>query len=214
MLIACPLSVLRVFQLLTAELLILLAVGIGIASAVSQPTQLSWFPTLLASNTHIGSATNINNLGFNAARFVGPAVAGAILIQWSVSAVFAIAALSYLAAVIVISRIAPAKGATQRREQPGSLQHTKDGYQYVISRPRIRLIFILVGCTAVGARGVPELAPAIADLLFGNSSTGFSALISAAGLGSIASGIWNIGRDKSQLPDAARRLLAFSFLMG
>lgn len=213
LLIACALSVLSMFRLITAELLFLLAFGIGIASAVNQPTQLSWFPALLASKAHIGSATTINNLGFNAARFVGPAVAGAMIIQWSVSAVFAAAAVLTLAAVIVISRIAPSKGATQPPAKSDFWQHTKDGYEYVISHPRIRIIFILVGCTAVSARGVPELAPAIADLFFRNSSAGFSALISAAGLGSIASGIWNIGRNKRQLPDTANLVLAFSFLM-
>lgn len=213
MLIASALSILSVYQLLTAELLILLAFGIGIASAISQPTQLSWFPALLASKAHIGSATNINNLGFNAARFVGPAVAGAIIVQWSVSAVFAAATVLYLTAVMIISRIVPGKGTTQRTIKSDFFQHTKDGYKYVITNLRIRFIFILVGCTALGARGVPELAPAIAGLFFGKSSAGFSALISAAGLGSIASGIWNIGRDKSQLPDTARRLLAFSSLM-
>lgn len=213
MAMVCVLLVLTVCNLITAEVLFLLATGIGIASAISQPTQLSWFPTLLKDKKHIGSATNINILSFNVSRFIGPAIAGTMIAKWSVDVVFVVSACSYLASSILISRIGSSEEVRRPRVDQNFWRNTVDGYQYAILNPQICFILILVGGTAVGSRGVPDLAPAIADLLFKHGSAGFSALVSAAGLGAIVSSIWNIGRDKSMLAHTANLVLTFSLGM-
>lgn len=204
---------LTMLKLMTAELLFFLAACIGTAIAISQPTQLSWFPTLLVRKGHIASATNINNLSFNASRFIGPAIAGTMIVKWSVNAVFIASLASYLASAFLISRIRSESGPTAIPAKSNFWQDAVDGYKYVLSNPRISFMFLIVGCTAVGGRGVPELAPAIADLIFKHGSAGFSALVSAAGLGAIASSVWNMGRDKSRLLGAAHLVLVFSLGM-
>ena len=70
-------------------LLFALTFLLGVFNAMAQPARLALIPTLV-DRPALASALAVNAIIFNAARFVGPAVAGILIARVSVAAAFAV----------------------------------------------------------------------------------------------------------------------------
>ena len=84
-------------------------------------------------------------------------------------------------------KLAPADERIQRRGEVW--RDMKEGIYYAMSQPTIRQVLIVLGVSAVLARGPLELLPAFADDVFKVGSGGLAALTSAAGAGAIVAGL-------------------------
>ena len=73
---------------ITIWLLFALTFLLGVFNAMAQPARLALIPTLV-DRPALASALAINSIIFNAARFIGPAVAGILIAKISVGAAFA-----------------------------------------------------------------------------------------------------------------------------
>ncbi|MGF6903270.1 MFS transporter [Paraburkholderia sp. GAS348] len=170
----------------------------GIASALCQPARLSWISTLVPPGK-LASAVAINSLCFNLARFVGPALAGVMLLKLDPSALFLLDALSYATFIVVILRIPPAAPRSTEKISPSPWLHeATEGLRYLVSDAPLRATFLILTASAVCIRGIPDLAPAIAGEMLRRSSQGFASLVAAAGAGAIAGGVWCSGRDATK----------------
>jgi len=77
---ATLLAVLVTIDAMTIELLLTLVLLLGIASGFSQPSRLALIPTLV-NRESLPSALAINSVVFNLARFIGPALAGVVILR-------------------------------------------------------------------------------------------------------------------------------------
>ena len=69
-----------------------LALILGFVNAVDQPVRQS-FVVELVGREDVGNAVALNSASFNAARIVGPAVAGVLIARFGVAPAFALNAL-------------------------------------------------------------------------------------------------------------------------
>jgi MFS family permease len=90
--------------LITVELLIGLVLLGGVVIGINQPARLALAPSLVP-RSDLATAVAINSIVFNLARFVGPALAGLVIVWWGVGMVFALNALSFLAFLFALARI-------------------------------------------------------------------------------------------------------------
>ena len=169
----------------------------GIASALCQPARLSWISTLVPPQ-RLASAVAINSLCFNLARFAGPALAGALLLKLDPSALFLLNALSYAVFIFAISRLPRIPLPVEQGPPSYWLREASEGFRYVVSGVPLRVTFLIVTASAVCIRGIPDLAPAIAGEMLQRGSQAFASLVTAAGAGALAGGIWFSGRDASE----------------
>jgi MFS family permease len=170
-----------------------LAIFSGLVNGADIPARQSMLVRLVGGAEDLPNAIALNSSMFNAARLVGPAVAG-VLIGWiGEGPVFVLNALSYIA---VIAALAAMRLPPERAWSSGPvLAHIREGFAYAFGSPPTRDTLILFAC--VSLVGVPYvvLLPAFArDVLAGDART-LGVLTSCAGLGALGGALWLAARD-------------------
>ena len=170
--------------------LFLLTVLLGSANAFAQPARLALIPSLVDRES-LPSAVAINSILFNNARFIGPAIAGVVIAESSVSLAFALNALTYLAFQVSLWRLS---GVSIDRPFASSrsrmLSDTLEGYLYAMRHPGIGPMMGLFAASALACRGFIEMLPGFADSVFHRGPQGLAWLVATAGLGAMAGGGW------------------------
>ena len=120
-----------------------LAAALGIASAIDAPVRQA-FVTELVGPSLLPNAVGLNSSAFNAARVLGPAVAGLMIASVGTSWVFLINASSFVAVIAGLLMIRDDElyvGKPAARKKGA----VREGLRYVRSRPDLIAITSLVG---------------------------------------------------------------------
>ncbi|GHF42965.1 MFS transporter [Seohaeicola zhoushanensis] len=196
-------------ETITLELLVFLALLIGVIGAAMHPVRLTFLP-MIAPRDYLPRAVALSAISFNASRVIGPAVAGLLITTSGLSWTFFINTLSYLPVVILVAVLPmgarPVKAAGRTRLGAGLV----DGLRYAVSRPLIRWSLLMAAANGFLVRGIVENMPAVVGGLFDGSPADLTWMTSSAGLGSVA-GAALIGWLKSDAPQLRRMLPVFPF---
>lgn len=175
----------------------------GVIQAVDLPTRLAFVPDLVPKPDLI-NAVGLNSLLFNAARAIGPAVAGLLFLAadallaagWlpgsrpvTLGAVwcFSLNAFSFVAVLAALRRIdMPGAAPGSSAPEPGSVL---DGLRYVRTRPRLAGLLVLTGLLCVFGWPAISLFPAYTRLALGHAEKEYSALVSALGAGALVAAL-------------------------
>jgi len=164
--------------------------------AFNQPARLALIPSLVAESD-LGSAVAINSVIFNLARFIGPMLAGVVIVWSGIAAAFAANALSYVAFLLALLCINIEVVRKEPRKRRNFLADLKDGIRYTATHPVIAWLLLLLAAIGVGGRPLNQLLPAFSVRIFHLAAGGFSVLASAAGAGAILGGLWVGHRSQS-----------------
>ncbi|MSP67334.1 MAG: MFS transporter [Alphaproteobacteria bacterium] len=193
---ALMLAVLSGLGWITVEALLALTLLQGAAGALAQPARLALLPALVP-RADLSAAVGTNSILFNLSRFIGPALAGPLLLVGGGTAVFAANTLSYGAFLLALARLKvdgnePGR-TTGVRESLGA--ETLAGLRYVARHPGIAplITLLLIGC--VSARPFTELLPGFASAVFAGGPDTLATLTSAVGAGAVGGGLWLSQRD-------------------
>jgi MFS family permease len=194
-------------NLTTIEILFGLTLTLGIVNALNQPARLALIPNLVAKPA-LASAVAINSIIFNLARFIGPAVAGAIIAGPGTATAFAVNSVTFLAFLVALARVEPGRGRPEPAAAPRSFLRTAlDGYRYALHHTVIGLALLILTVPSICGRPVVELLPGFADAVFDRGAQGFAWLTAIVGLGAIAGGLFML--DRPPLGRLVRRVVAF-----
>ena len=190
MLQAITLFVLTATDIITIHLLVGLAVCLGVLQAFNQPARLALLPSLVRPE-NVPTAVAINAIVFNIARFIGPAVAGVVIVQTGVAAAFAINAVTFAFFQIALARIRlPAQSEIAPRSRQRALfRSLVEGTSYVARHPGIGPLLMIMVAVAILGRPFVELFAGFADEVFGAGAQGLAVLTSTVGLGAIGAGL-------------------------
>lgn len=182
------LAMLTAFDKTDIYLLVVLSTMQGILDGAHMPVRMALVPNLV-DREQLQSALATNSISFNLSRFVGPALAGVLIATLGVASAFAFNAVSYVAilAALLMVRLKPTAAREERRGDV--LAELVEGVRYVLRRPELRLLLLLIAISAVLGRGPLELLPAFADDVFNRGSSGLAILTSAVGAGAIVAGL-------------------------
>lgn len=158
----------------------------GALSSIAQSSRIALIPTLVPRDL-LGQALAINSISFNLARFVGPAVAGALIATAGIGWTFFVNAASYVPVVWALNRLELPK--RQIRQTAGYLQEMLEGFTYSINHHAIATLIVLMSLAALFTRATIELLPGFADEVFGRGAGGLSILVSAGGIGAVIAGL-------------------------
>ncbi len=166
-----------------------LSLFVGVVWSFNTAARLSMIPNLV-ERRYIPSAVALNAAAFNVARFIGPALAGAIMAIWGVGEAFLLNAATFIIFIVTLRKmrlINPETGGTARG---GILAQAFDGIAYARRHPGIGPILVLLIAMAVGVKPVLELLPGFADAVFHRGIEGLAQLTASAGLGALITAIW------------------------
>lgn len=201
---AAALAVLSTLGLLDIHGLIALSLVYGVLFSFNQPIRLAIVSHLLP-RADLPAGISINAISVNTARFIGPAIAGAIIVASGPGLVFAVNALSYVPMLWGISRMSISGDATPPG-QLGFFRSIPAGLGYVRSHTGIGLLLILLLASGVLVRCFVELLPAFAGQVFRGNADVLARLVSAVGAGSIIGGILTVS------PSGTRQKVDYALL--
>jgi predicted MFS family arabinose efflux permease len=181
--------------LVTVEVLFFLTIIAGTEQAFYQPVRQAMTPNLVRRED-LAAAIAVNSVAWHSARFIGPAIAGVILVVSEPGYAFAFNAIAFSTFLIALWNIRIAAEPPAERSPSGALGDLKDGYRYAFSHPVIGPLYVILATAAVFGRPVVELLPGFSAAVFGRGPEGLAWLTSAMGLGAVLAGIWlgNRGR--------------------
>ena len=198
MLQAFSLFLLTATDLISIEILFSLVLLNGVVMGFNQPSRLALVPSLVP-RADLTTAVALNAIIFNLARFIGPAVAGLLIVSVGVAAAFAANTLSFLVFLLALSRIRldPAAEASPSARGRSLIGDVADGIRYTAGHPGIGPLLLLFLILAVGVRPFVELLPGFAADVFGRGAEALAMLSSTIGIGAIMSGLWLAQRGES-----------------
>ncbi|MGC4014391.1 MAG: MFS transporter [Luteolibacter sp.] len=181
---------------------------LGCVAAFDAPARQT-FVSELVDEEHLSNAVALNSTSFNAARMLGPAVAGMLIASVGSGWVFILNALSFVAVIRSLCRLRLGELHRGKRQQKtrGSLG---DGFRYVWGRGD--LMAVLVMFFIVGTFGInfPIFISTMSVSVFHMGAGQYGFLSSMMAVGSVAGALLAAKRERPRL----RFLFAGSAVFG
>lgn len=207
---ALLIGVLVATGLVTVWWLLGLTLVVGAVWAFNGAARLAMIPNLV-EREHLPAAIALNSAIFNAARFVGPALAGGIIAFWGVSQAFFFNAASFVAFIWALTVIRELRQEVRGRTPGSILDKYAEGLAYAWRHPGIGPMLLLLVVLALCVKPMLELLPAIADGVFGRGAVGLAQMTAAAGLGAVCMSVFLATRATT---NGLTRLTMSSLLIG
>jgi predicted MFS family arabinose efflux permease len=171
----------------TVPIVIVFAAGVGFVSALDVPTRQSFLVEMVGADD-LPNAIALNSSIFNGARVIGPAIAGTLIGLVGEAACFFLNAASYLAVLFALARMDVVDTVRRHHEQP-LLAGFRSGLRYAWNAPVLRNLLLLLGIVCGMGVQYQVLMPVFARTVFTAGPAGYGLLLTAAGVGSMASSL-------------------------
>ncbi len=187
MLQALTIAGLTLAGVITVHQILVLAVFLGFINAIDMPARQAFVVQMVERREDLSNAIALNSSMVNAARLLGPSVAGILIATVGEGYCFLFNGISYGAVIIafIMMRVVPQVKPARKH----ALREMQEGFSYIRASVSIRSILLLMAL--VSLVGVPYmvLMPVFAqDVLKGGPKTlGF--LMAAVGAGALAGGL-------------------------
>jgi predicted MFS family arabinose efflux permease len=182
MLLALLLGALTVARAVTVPAVMAIAAALGVVNAFDMPTRQS-FVIEMVSRDDLPNAIALNSSMVNAARMLGPAVAGVLVATVGEGWCFILNGLSYVAVILALLRI---RVPPRARQVPASMRsHLAGGFRFAARSGPIRALLTLVGIVSLFGMPYAVLMPVFADRILGVGARGLGLLMGASGVGAL-----------------------------
>lgn len=195
--LAAGLGTLVLTGTVTLEMVYVFALALGAVTTVDAPVRQT-FVSEMVDDAYLSNAVALNSTSFNAARLVGPAVAGVLVGSIGSGWVFLLNTLTYGAMIAAVLAIRQAELWPMPRSGRGRGQ-IREGIAYVIGRPDI--VAVLVTIFLIGTFGLnfAVFLAAMAGPEFGRGSEAFGMLNSVLAVGTVAGALLSARRRSPRL---------------
>ena len=182
-LLALGLGVLVVTGLIQLWHVYIFAFLLGCASAFDSPARQT-FVAELVDERHLPNAVGLNSTSFNAARMIGPAVAGGLIAAIGTGWVFLINALSFLAVLgsLTLLRVDQLRRNPRAARAPGSLV---EGFRYVWGRSDLKIILLMLFLVGTFGLNFPIFISTMSVTVFHKGAGQYGLLTSMMAAGSV-----------------------------
>ncbi|MGN6128149.1 MAG: MFS transporter [Humibacter sp.] len=193
-LLGLGLGILTITGTVTLWEVYLFALALGIAAAFDSPARQTFVGDLVGPKL-LGNAVALNSASFNAARLIGPAVAGLLTAAVGAGWVFLINAVSFVAVLISLTfmRRDQLHASTRASRSRGSLV---EGFKYVSKRPDLLAIFAMVFLIGTFGLNFPIFVATMASTVFHKGAGEYGILSSVMAIGSVAGALLAARREK------------------
>jgi len=180
---ALAMAILTFLDLMGPGLLLTLGLVLGTGLALNLPAWQALVPDLVPRGL-VASAVALNSAAFNAARAIGPALGGALIVAYGAEAGFAFNALSYVAIIVALVAIGP-RLVERTWEAPQSMRSAiSTGIRFARFTPVFRNLMALVALFAVSSAVVQSVLPVHTENL-GGGAAAYGLLYGAMGAGAL-----------------------------
>ncbi len=180
----------------------LLAFVLGTAAAFDAPARQS-FVSEIVEPDDVSNAVGLNSASFNAARIVGPALAGLLIAAFGGGAfgtgwVILLNAVSYAAPIAALRGMDPSR-LDSPEPSPRAPGMIRAGVSYVRGRPDLLLILGIVGVTGTFGLNFQMTSALMATEVFDRGPTAYGLLGTFMAVGSLAGALVAARRERVRL---------------
>lgn len=183
MLLALTAAALTMTDLVQVWHVFVLATALGMVNAFDVPTRQS-FVMDMVGREDLPTAIGLNSSMFNAARVIGPTLAGLMVAAAGEGWCFLLNGVSFVPVIAGLlmmrlpAHVPPPPG-------PSTLQRIREGLGFAVRHEGIRTTLLLVGATSLIAVNYSVLMPVVADKVLGGNARTLGLLLGAAGAGAL-----------------------------
>ncbi|SMP62179.1 MFS transporter [Noviherbaspirillum suwonense] len=185
----------------------LFAFLLGCVTAFDAPARQT-FVSELVGEEDLTNAVALNSTSFNAARMVGPAVAGLLIASAGTGWVFVINALSYLGVLLSLAMLRVAD-LHRRGKAPRAEGGLLAGLRYVWSRPDLKAVLFMLFLLGTFGLNFPIFISTMAVGPFQAGAGHYGGLTSAMAVGSVAGALFTASRAQPHIARLVNASLIF-----
>ncbi|MFD1814730.1 MFS transporter [Rhodococcus gannanensis] len=188
-----------------------LAFLLGLNNCFENPARQAFVLEMVGPDV-LRNAVSLNSVLVNAARAVGPAIAGIVIAAGGLGVCFLLNAASFVAVVLSLIRldVDALRPSPPAARAPGQL---REGLRYVAGEPTLfvpLLMMALVGCLAYEFQVV---LPVLAQDSFGGDASVYGFMTAAMGVGAVVGGLFVAARGRTGLPALIGTSLVFGVVI-
>ena len=170
---------------------------LGCATAFDAPARHA-FVSELVEEADVQNAVGLNSTSFNAARLIGPAIAGVLIAGVGTGWVFLINAASFAAVLCSLAalRVGELHGRTGEVRAPGRLA---DGFRYVRKRPDLQVVLVMLFLIGTFGLNFPIFISTMAATVFHKGAGEYGLSTSIMAIGSVTGALLAAGRSRPRV---------------
>jgi MFS family permease len=209
---AAVLGVLALTHHVTYVDVCVLAVVLGLNNCFENPSRQAFVLEMVGSKD-LRNAVSLNSTLVNAARAVGPAVAGVLIATVGEGWCFVLNAVSFVAVVTSLlgmdrSQLSPSAPTPRGRGQ------LREGFRYVSRTPELGVPLLMMGLVGMLAYEFQVTLPVVARSVFHGGAEIYGVMTAAMGVGAVVGGLMTAARGKTGLRAMVVAALCFGVVMG
>ncbi len=188
-----------------------LAALLGLADAFEKPTRQSFLVEIVGPES-VRNAVSLNSVMVNAARVLGPAVAGLVIAAGGLGVCFALNAASFIPVAVMLlamdaSRLRPAE------PQPHERGQVRAGFAYVRRERELGVPLLMMAIMGCFTYEFQVTLPYFARTTFDGDSRTYGFMTAAMGLGAVIGGLYTAARGRTGIRTLVRSSVLFGVLV-
>lgn len=209
--LALVLGLLTITHTVTLWQVYLLAFLLGMNNCFENPARQA-FVLEMVGPADLRNAVSLNSVLVNAARAVGPAVAGIVIAAGGLGICFLLNALSFVAVVVSLARldVAALSPSPPVRRSPGQL---REGLGYVGRTPELLIPLLMMALVGALAYEFQVVLPVVARETFGGGAEVYGFMTAAMGAGAVVGGLYVAARGRTGVRALSTSAAVFGVLI-
>jgi MFS family permease len=186
---------------------------LGCATAIDGPVRQTFVAEMVPAEK-LSNAVGLNSASFNAARLIGPGVAGLAIAVVGIGWVFVANGVSFVATILALT----AMRARELQPMPHAKRHEKGqiraGWAYVRGRSDIVVIMVVVGVVSTFGLNFQLTSALMARTEFGKGASEYGVLGSVLAIGSLTGALLAARREQPRVRLVIGSAFAFGITTG
>ncbi|MHB1570901.1 MAG: MFS transporter [Solirubrobacteraceae bacterium] len=208
---ALVLGVLTVAGVVQVWEIAVLAALLGINNAFENPARQSFMMEMVGP-THLRNAVSLNSVLVNAARSVGPAIAGIMIATVGEGVCFLANAASFVAVIFSLTTMDSSQ-ITAVTPTPRAAGQLREGLRYVRQTPSLAIPLVMMALVGCLTYEFQVSLPVMARSALHVGASGYGFMTAAMGVGAVAGGLFVAARGRTGVRPIVAAGLAFGLAL-
>ncbi len=169
--------------------IVVLGIFLGCIDAFDMPTRQSFVVDIIDNKEDLSNAIALNSLMVNAARLVGPTVAGVLVASFGEGMCFLVNGLSYIFVIIslLMMNVVQKNNVVQNNK---IFYDLKEGFRYTFRVLAIKYVILLLALVSLMGMSYALIMPVFVKEILNGGSDAFGFLMCASGIGALFGAVY------------------------
>jgi MFS family permease len=166
----------------------------GMINVFDMPARQAFVVEMVEKREDLSNAIALNSLMVNAARLLGPSLAGVVIAAVGEAWCFMLDGVSYLAVIASLLLMTLPRAVAERIEEENLFRQFREGWNYIVGFRPIRNILLLLALMSLVGMPYTVLMPIFASDILGGGPYMFGWLMAASGVGALIGALFLAAR--------------------